>query len=980
MVLSKKELACLILIVVVAALLRLYKLEEIPPGLSGDTAYKGVAASRILEGEYPIFFEESWGGVEPLYMYALAAFFRLLGATPLVIKLLSALIGIVTVPVLHLLARELFHSKLVGLLASSWLALSYWHVSYSRLGWEIILAPLFVTVTIFFLWRGLESGRWRDFVGGGLSLGLGLYTYQAMRFLPILVILYLGYRTLTDGQFWRAHRAKLAAFLAIALLVFLPLGGYFLTHSEAFFRRAAEVSIFNPDKNPAGPLRSLVSSAVKIPGMYNLRGDPFWRHNLPGRPAFDCLTSVCFLLGLGIALARRQKPAHLLLLLWLLIMSLPPILTPPRDVPHFSRSIGALPVACIFSAIGVQGTWGWLRARWPSPRVQPLFGLSVLAILVTAGLLTFRDYFVVWAGNGDLRNHYFDGEFVDVAQAMNQLDEPEGFWILPITSLASPHDEAGHHTIEFLYRGQAPLHFLRLDEATVAEELSDLSRGYARALVVDYKNYLVEEAYNYIDADPKQLMPFLLGKYGQEAGRKQFDGFDVIIYDLPDSPDFTISGSFGVVSVDFGGQLLLTGVDYGGYSNYHGEETGEELPKTLPSGKHASVVLQWQALTELAANYKVALYLLDQHERVVGQVDKVLLSNHMRMTSGWELGQVQMDYYTLPNLPATPPGEYVIELAVYDAETMQRLAVRDEAGQVVGHSYTLGHVQITEPLAPPVVQPGETVTDGLMDSELRLLGYDLPLRDVRPREALEAALYWKALADVQKDYTVLLRVRDDEGQVWGEEESKPAYGSYPTTQWEKGEIVRDWHEVPIEPETQDGEYHLYVAMSEGGRLTREIELGTITVSGRPRRYQIPEMGHEVGWTLGEGVALLGYDVDDEVRAGETLKLTLYWQCAKEMGQSYTVFTHLLDQDNVIRGQLDTIPVGGEVPTTSWLEGEVIVDHYAIPVDEGAAGGQYSIEVGMYNLRTGERLQAWDQGRNPVGDRIVLQQVEVLPRR
>jgi 4-amino-4-deoxy-L-arabinose transferase-like glycosyltransferase len=973
---SKKELIFLVLIILVASCLRLYRLDEIPPGLCGDTAYKGIAASRIVQGEYPIFFAESWGGIEPMYMYILAVFFYFVGTAPLMIQALSAMIGIITIPILYLLARELFNSRIIGLLTSSWLAVSYWHVSWSRLGWESILVPLFVTITVYFLWRGLKSGHWKEFIWAGLSLGAGLYTYQAMRFFPIFVILYSGYRILTDRGFWKAYGLKLMLALLVALLVYAPLGSYFVIHPDVFLRRAGEVSIFNPEKNPQGPLYSFVSSAVKIVGMYNLRGDPFWRHNLPGRPAFDFLTSICFLLGLGISVAKRKEPAYSLLLFWLVIMSLPPILTPPRDVPHFTRSIGALPAACIFPAIGVQGAWEWVRAKQSSPRVRKLFWLSVSALLVSATLLTYRDYFIIWADNSDLRDHYFDGEFLDVATAMNQLDDPEGVWILPISALASPHDETGHHTIEFMYRGQAPFHFLRLEEATAAEELSRLSRGHARALVVDYKNFVIEEAYNYIDADPKRLVPFLLSKYGQQVEQRMFDSFDVLIYELPEFPDFSMVESFEPLSVNFGAQLMLTGLDYGEHFQQHTPAAGEQEETTLPSGEYAWVVSKWRSLANLSADYKVALYLLDERERVVGQVDKLLLSNHMRLTSDWEPGQVEIDYYRLPSLPATPPGDYHIELAVYDPTTMQRLAILGSAGRQAAHSYALGVLEIVEPLSPPVVDPEQKVAEGTMVPEVRLLGYDLMRKALSPGEAVEVALYWEALRDVQKDYAIVVQVRDDEGHLWGEGESRPAYGSYPTTEWEGGEIIRDWHDVPIKAETPNGYYHLYVGMKEEGELIEDMELETIPVSGRVRTYETPAMEHELGWHLGEGVALLGYDMDGVVRAGKTLELTLYWQCLREMDESYTVFTHLLDENNVIQGQLDSIPVSGEAPTTSWIEREVITDRYEIALDTEAPAGEYLIEIGMYDPDTMQRLPAYDAQGKAQGDRILLKTVRI----
>jgi len=967
---SRKELLALILIMLAASFFRLYGLDEIPPGLAGDTAYKGVAAQRVLEGEHPIFFEESWGGVEPMYMYLLAVLFRVAGATSLAIKALSALVGIITIPVYYLLVRELLGSRTVALLASSWLAISYWHISYSRLGWEIILAPLFVIVALYFFWRALRSGRWRDFLWTGLALGASLYTYQAMRFLPILIALYAGYRILTDPGFRKAYGLKLTLSLLIALVVFAPLGAYFATHSDAFLRRANEVSIFNPDKNPEGPLRSFASSAVRILGMYNVRGDPLWRHNLSGRPAFDVLTSILFLIGLSISIAKFRDPAYLLLLFWLAVMSLPPILTPPRDVPHFSRSIGALPAACIFPAIGVHAVWEWVKARQPSPRVHRIFGLSVLALLSTVALLTYRDYFVIWANTDSLRDQYFDGQFVDLATAMNLLDDPEGVWILPISALASPHDEPGHHTIEFMYRGEAPFHFLRLEEQTAAEDLSALSRGHAIVLLVDYRNYVIEEAYNFIDADPKRLAPFLLGKYGQKLKHREFDSFDVLSYELQGHADFTLADALEPVSANFGAQLMLTSAEYGVYA------TRQPQSAVLPSGGEAWVVLQWQALADLPTDYKVALSLQDERGRLAGQVDKILLSNHMRLTSEWEHGQVEMDYYVLPSLPATAPGDYHIELAVYDPATMERLVLQDDDGNVLGHSYTIGELRIVEPAAPPVVEPSHSVADGVMVPDVRLLGFDLSRAEVSPGEPAEAALYWEALTDVTNDYVVHVQLRDDEGQIWGQEESRPAYGRYPTTEWQSGEVIRDWHGVPIPADTPNGDYHLYVRLTQDGQVSSEVSLGMIRISGRARSYEIPPMDHDIGWSLGQGVVLLGYDMDETVRVGEALKLTLYWQCLEQMDKSYTVFTHLLDDEGVIQAQTDRIPLSGEAPTTSWLEREIITDEYEMVVDAQAPAGEQVMEIGMYDPDTMQRLPVYDAQGEAHGDRILLGTIRV----
>lgn len=967
---SRRELLLLALITVVAAFLRFYRLDEIPPGLSGDTAYKGVAANRILEGEYPIFFEEAWGGIEPMYMYLLAGFFKLFGSTPAAIKALSAIIGTITVPIFYLLVRELLRSRTAALLAATWLAISFWHISYSRLGWEIILAPLFVIVTIYFLWQGLRTKRWREFVCAGLALGASLYTYQALRFLPILVVLYLVYRALLEKGFWREYGSKAAVCLVTAVLVFAPLGAYFATHSDTFLRRASEVSIFNPEKNPEGPMRSFLLSTARVIGAYNLRGDPYWRHNMPGRPAFDVLTSAFFIVGLGLSVLRWRERSYSLLLLWLLVMSLPPILTPPRDVPHFSRSIGALPAACVFPAIGIDSAWQWARRRWPSSQARTIGSCCVAAFLVASAALTVRDYFVRWAGNPNLRDHYFDGEFVDLATAMNQLDEPDGVWILPLSPLASPYAEAGHHTVEFLYRGQAPLNFISLDESTVGSKLTELTREHAKVLLVDYKNYVLEEAYNYIDADPKRLAPFLLGRYGEKLEHHQFDSFDILVYVLPPGSRLEIADTLQPQSANFGEQLLLTGAEFGARSPADPEQ------QTLPSGEEGWVVLQWRSLAEPATDYSVALYLLDQGGRVVGQVDKLLLGNNMRGTSHWTPGREEMDYYFLPSLPATPPGDYDLQAVVYDPSTMSRLAVQDDGGNVLGYGHTVGTVKIVEPAVPPAVQPTHTVDREALAPGVRLLGFDLPRREVNPGDTVEIALYWKAVRDVNLDYVVLMELRDAQGNPLAHEQSSPAYGTYPATLWKKGTVVRDWHDVPVKPDTPAGQYELHVGLISDGLQVGYVALGTVSVSGRARSFSVPTMEHQLGWLLGDGVRLLGYDMSKDAKAGGSLKLTLYWRCVAEMTESYTVFTHLLDSDNVIRGQRDRLPGVPEAPTTSWIEGEIIADLFEIAVDSETPEGEYTVEIGMYHTNTLERLPVYDPQGAIQGDSILLQTVQV----
>jgi hypothetical protein len=332
-----------------------------------------------------------------------------------------------------------------------------------------------------------------------------------------------------------------------------------------------------------------------------------------------------------------------------------------------------------------------------------------------------------------------------------------------------------------------------------------------------------------------------------------------------------------------------------------------------------------------------------------------------------------LDYYTLASPPATPPGDYYLEVAVYDAETMARLPVLNQEGIVVGQSKRVGSIQILKPPVAPQVHPQTPVEEGDLAPGLRLLGYDFALREVEPGGALRVALYWQALEDLEEDYVLSLEVRDQTGGVEVRHLERPVDGTYPTTHWEEGEVLRDWHDVPVPPDAPQGEYELVVTVVEGESVQGQASLGSVTVTGRPHYFTIPDIQHPLEFGVGEHIRLLGYDLEnDRVRPGDQLSLTLYWQAVDRVETSYTVFTHLLDAGSHIRAQKDSIPGGGSLPTTSWVEREVITDVYYLTVSSDAPRGESVLEVGMYDATTGQRLPLRGRSGEPLGDRLLLE--------
>jgi 4-amino-4-deoxy-L-arabinose transferase-like glycosyltransferase len=131
------------------------------------------------------------------------------------------------------------------------------------------------------------------------------------------------------------------------------------------------------------------------------------------------------------------------------------------------------------------------------------------------------------------------------------------------------------------------------------------------------------------------------------------------------------------------------------------------------------------------------------------------------------------------------------------------------------------------------------------------------------------------------------------------------------------------------------------------------------------------------------IGLLGYDLaGDQLRAGETIELGLYWRTTTPVAERYKVFTHLVgDQVNpasgsILWGQHDAEPDNFMQPTTTWIPGEIIVDQHSIPIDPDAPPGRYRILVGLYDGLSGVRLDVYDEDGTPLGDHVTIGEVTI----
>ncbi|MBU0494589.1 MAG: glycosyltransferase family 39 protein [Chloroflexi bacterium] len=134
---------------------------------------------------------------------------------------------------------------------------------------------------------------------------------------------------------------------------------------------------------------------------------------------------------------------------------------------------------------------------------------------------------------------------------------------------------------------------------------------------------------------------------------------------------------------------------------------------------------------------------------------------------------------------------------------------------------------------------------------------------------------------------------------------------------------------------------------------------------------MPTISHPLYVRYADCAVLRGYDLDQtEIQPGETLRITLHWQVLRPIEQNYSVFVQVFGQKQQGIGQRDTYPGLGNLPTSQWQPGTVIVDTIPVPISPQAQGPVLArIDVGLYVLETLDRLPTFDEAGNSIGNAI-----------
>lgn len=384
---NKKMLIFLTFIIIVASVLRLWGLGQIPSSADWDEVALGYNAYSILQtgrdeyGELLPVVLRSFDDYKPaLYAYLTMPSIILFGLNVVAVRLPSAVFGILTILAVFFLGKELFKKDSIAFLSAFLLAISPWHIQFSRVAFEANVAVALNLFGILFFIKGLNK-QWLLLLSA-LIFGLSFHVYQGEKvFVPLLLIALI---TIFRKQFFSIRRKYIITSFLIILIISLPLIHFIIVNKNAL-SRAKDVSVFfntalielNADRimhdKKNNDFTGLIFDNRRVEFAKNtiagylshfdfnwlfIRGD-IARHHAPNMGLLYLAELPFLLIGIYcLTFGSFNKKAKAFVLLWFLIAPIPASVT--NDVPNAVRSINFLPTFQILIAIGIISSLAWI--------------------------------------------------------------------------------------------------------------------------------------------------------------------------------------------------------------------------------------------------------------------------------------------------------------------------------------------------------------------------------------------------------------------------------------------------------------------------------------------------------------------------------------------------------------------------------------------------------------------------------------------
>ena len=394
---KKYSLIILTLIIFLGLLLRIYNLSSIPAGFFCDEASTGLNAFYILKTGHdefgktlPVLFE-SFGNFRPgIPFYFTVPLIAIFGLNELSTRLAAALIGTASILALYFLVKMLFKSEKIALLSAFFLAISPWHIHFSRYGAENIYLPFFIILATFAFLKGLSSKNKYIYLSSFIVFGLGLYTYfHAYYLIPLfmmfLIILY------------RKQINKNNTLLGIIIFFILSIPLIIGIASGEALGRLTQVSSANENKNYLNLIVGMIETYKNhfLPEFLFSKGDIGYHTHFITRFSVRNFGELYWFqlpfILFSFIWFKKFKSSYYIIIFWLLVYPLGSTIAPFADGggPFATRSIiGVVPFQ-ILTAIGIVAFFSYIKNR-----IIKIILILLLIIIIGFSLTTYiNEYF-----------------------------------------------------------------------------------------------------------------------------------------------------------------------------------------------------------------------------------------------------------------------------------------------------------------------------------------------------------------------------------------------------------------------------------------------------------------------------------------------------------------------------------------------------------------------------------------------------------
>ncbi len=530
-------------------------------------------------------------------------------------------------------------------------------------------------------------------------------------------------------------------------------------------------------------------------------------------------------------------------------------------------------------------------------------------------------------------------------QKLQEISAPGSVFLFPINLFEDTTQRPDLYTIGFLYQGDAPFAIMTNNEAGLSQTLSEVTRGHQ---VV----YLLQPS---VEHDPKQAIAWLLSAYGKlQPTAPEVPGYQVDVFHLNSmSEGFADLPEPLFLETPFGPHMQLSGHRYGSNLMAQGFTS-----RQVESGATLLIDPVWKLMSEGAPDYNVALIVRDASERIITQVDSPLVNSAGFTSAMWQIGAEEHEYLSLPLPVGLAPGEYWLDVVLYDATTLRREASPDSRGDL---SYRLGAVMVVP--AADVASMADRLDTSVRNPVqvtpfLQMAGHSLQTGSpLLTGDSLRGTIYWQAVTTMSDDVTADYVLVGPDGSVVPLAQSVLLGGAaYPTRRWRASEIVADHLALRVPSDVLGGVYRFGARLANSkGETLAELPLAEVTINSWERSFQLPADVAPLTEQFGESIRLVGARLPQTGARGESLSVHLYWQTEQSVASPYIAFVHVLDETGQLIAQYDSVPGQGQRPVPGWLGGEVVEDRHdvAIPID--VAPGVYCVIVGLYDADSGIRL-------------------------